>query len=289
MAAPAFLRAIPAVLPALVLFAACGGEAPPPAPPPPPPVATTPQLSYPGVFVVGPPPTATAAPVETAAAAATAAAPVETAKPADTAKPAEAPKPAVASRSGEAVYYDANGRGACSLTFGHDAFVLSAPNAVYNKIEACGQCLEITGPAGTAVVQVVDRCNDCADDKLVINKPAFDKIAGKASSGRERITWKPVACDVTGNLELRIKKTSSEYWTAIQVRNHRLPVKGVAFKRDDKWMDMTRSDDNYFVAAKGVGKGAMVLRITADDGQTVEQTFDKWKDGETYKGQAQFK
>lgn len=276
------LRSIPILVPAAaLLFAACAEAPPPPAPAP----ATPPaEQATAAPAQAAPPP-----PAETAVATAAPAPPAETAKPAEPTKPAEPAKPAVAEKSGEAVYYDANGRGACSLTFGHDAFVLSAPNTVYNNIEACGQCLEITGPAGTAVVEVVDRCNDCADDKLVINKPAFDKIAGKASSGREKIKWKPVACDVQGNLEFRIKKTSSEYWTALQVRNHRQAVKGVAFKKDGAWVDMTRSNDNYFVAAKGVGKGAMVLKITAGDGQTVEQTFDKWKDGETYKGAAQFK
>jgi expansin (peptidoglycan-binding protein) len=263
-------------IPGLVLFAACA-EVPPPPPPPPP--TPTEQAA---------PPPAAPPPPETATAAA-APPPAEPPKPAETAKPAEPAKPAVAERSGEAVFYDPNGRGACSLTFNKDAFVLSAPNVVYNNIEACGQCLEVTGPAGTAIIQVVDRCNDCADDKLVISKPAFDKIAGKASSGREKIRWKPVACEVTGNLEFRIKKTSSEYWTAVQVRSHKLAIKSVAFKRDDKWSEMSRSNDNYFVAAKGVGKGAMVLKITAVDGQSVEQTLDKWKDGETYKGQVQFK
>ncbi len=81
----------------------------------------------------------------------------------------------------------------------------------------------------------------------------------------------------------------SAYWTAIQVRNHRLPVKSVSFKKGDQWVEMTRSNDNYFVAEKGVGAGALTLRIVASDGQTVEHTFEKWKDGETYKGSAQFK
>jgi expansin (peptidoglycan-binding protein) len=214
---------------------------------------------------------------------------VAQAAPPPPAQPSEPPKPAVVEKTGEAVYYDPKGTGACSLTFGRDAAVLSAPNAVYNKIEACGQCLEISGPAGTSVVQVVDRCNNCADNLFVISKPAFDVIAGKSSSGREAIKWKPVPCNVQGNLEFRIKKTSSAYWTAIQVRNHRLPIKSVAFKKGDQWVEMTRSDDNYFVAQKGVGTGALSLRIAASDGQTIEHTWEKWKDGETYKGSAQFK
>lgn len=188
---------------------------------------------------------------------------------------------------GEAVYYDANGRGSCSLTFGRDAAVLSAPNVVYDKIQACGQCLEITGSEGTAVVMVADRCNDCPPNRLVINKPTFVKIAG-TKVGNAEISWKPVPCAVSGNLELRVKKTSSIHWTSIQVRNHRVPIKAVSFKKGDEWIEMTRSDDNYFVAAKGVGAKSVTLKITSMDGQVVEESLPEWKDGETYKGAKQF-
>jgi hypothetical protein len=42
------------------------------------------------------------------------------------------------------------------------------------------------------------------------------------------------------------------------------------------------------VAEKGVGAGAFTIRITANDGQVVEQTLDKWKDGQTYPTTGQF-
>jgi len=73
------------------------------------------------------------------------------------------------------------------------------------------------------------------------------------------------------------------------VRNHRLPIKSMAVKKGDAWIAMTRSNDNYFVAEKGVGAGAFTLRITANDGQIIEQTIEKWKDGTTVPGAAQFK
>lgn len=285
---PLFLA--PLVVPALVLFGACAEPAPTSVPPP----ATPPQPAPPAAAEPAktaqespaPSPPTTAPPAEVAPPAAPPAAPT----PAETAKASEPPKPpAAVEKTGEAVYYDPQGRGACSLTFNRTAAVASVPNVVYNKIEACGQCLEISGPAGTAVVMVVDRCNNCADDMMVISKPGFDAIAGTSSKGREAIKWKPVRCDVQSNIELRIKKTSSEYWTAIQARNHRWPIKSMAFKRGGEWVEMTRSNDNYFVAEKGVGKGALTLRITATDGQTVEHTFEKWKDGESYTISGQFK
>jgi expansin (peptidoglycan-binding protein) len=244
-------RRAAAIVPLLAFVGACAEPAPPtPAAPTPPTAAPTPP--------------AAAAPVAPATASAAVAPATSAAAP-----------PAPATHSGEAVYYDANARGACSLTFGKNAAVLSAPNVVYNKIEACGQCLEVSGPAGKAVIQVVDRCNTCADDLLVINKPAFDQIAGTASSGRERITWREVACDVKGPFELRIKKSSSAYWTAIQIRNHRRAIRGVSFKKGDDWVPMARSNDNYFVAEKGVGAGGFTLRIVSTDGQTVDETVAK--------------
>ena len=276
---------IPLLVPAAVLFGACSG--PPPSAPPPAPPATQPVAAAP----VKPaqespaPPAPAQAPAEVAPPAAPAAPP-----PAEPAQASEPPKPAaVAEKTGEAVFYDPQGRGACALTFNRQAAVASVPNVIYKNIEACGQCLEVSGPAGSAVVMVVDRCNNCSDDMMVISKPGFDKIAGASSKGREQIKWKPVRCDVQGNIELRIKKTSSEYWTALQVRNHRWPIKSVAFKRGSEWVEMTRSNDNHFVAEKGVGKGPLSLRITATDGQTIEHTFEKWKDGETYAISSQLK
>ena len=281
MSARSSVRSIALLVPALLLFGACA-ESPPPAPvapPAPPPAATAPPATV--APPAAPPPVASAAPV--------APPPAEAPRPVEPPRAVEPPKPAVAARSGEAVYYDANGRGACALAFTHDAAVLSAPDSVYNSIQACGQCLEITGPGGTELVQVVDRCSSCPDNQLVINKPAFDKIAGKGSSGREKITFKPAPCNVEGTLELRFKASSSQYWTAIQVRNHRLPIKGVAWKRDGQWVEMTRSNDNFFVAEKGVGAGGLTLRITASDGQVIEHTWEKWKDGEKYRTAEQFK
>jgi expansin (peptidoglycan-binding protein) len=258
-----------------VLVAACAGEAPPPAAPPP--AAET--ATAVATAAPAPPPAA-----ETATAVAAPAPP----PPAETAKPAEAAPAAAKTTSGEAVFYDPNGRGSCALAFARTDAVLSAPPGVYQKLEGCGACLEITGSTGTAVVEVVDLCPSCPDNNLVISKGAFEKIAGKAS-GRAQVSWKQVPCAVQGPLSFRFKETSSQYWTAIQIRNHRLPIKGVAFKKGADWVPMDRSNDNYFAAAKGVGTGPVTLRITAGDGQQIEETIKTWKDGQTYPGAAQFK
>ncbi len=278
------LGLIPFLASAVILASACAASPPPPPPAPPAPPPAAPPLPPPAAPQADAPPPPAAPPP--------APPPPPAAPPAPAAAAPAAPAPAAAAaveHSGEAVFYDPRGHRRLLASFTRESAVLSAPNVVYDKIQSCGQCLEVTGPAGTAVVQVVDRCNTCADNLLVISKPGFDKIAGTASHGRENIKWKQVPCAVQGQLEFIIKKSSSAYWTAIQVRNHRLPIKSVAVKKGDAWVEMSRSNDNYFVAEKGVGAGAFTLRITANDGQTIEHTFEKWKDGQTYPGAAQFK
>lgn len=211
--------------------------------------------------------------------------PAQAAPPAPSAAPSASPADV---HRGEAVWYDSHGRGSCSLSFHGGDDVVSAPRSVYNQIQGCGQCLEVTGEKGSAVVQVVDQCFTCPQERLVLNKPTYDKVAG-ASASQAPITWKVVPCSVTGNLAFLFKKTSSQYWTAIQIRNHRVAIKGVSFKKGADWVEMSRSNDNYFVAEKGVGTGAVTLRITGVDGQTLEETINEWKDGTTVTGKAQFK
>jgi hypothetical protein len=274
-----FLASTLALASTAALFAACAGDPAPPSTAPAPPPAAPPPAAAPAEPVASTAPAAAPAAPEPVAASATA-------TPA--AAPAAPAAPQAPTLGGEAVFYEANGRGSCALAFGHGDAVLSAPQAIYQQIQGCGSCLEVTGPKGSAVVQVVDLCPTCPDNNLVINKPAYEQIAGKAS-GRAQVTYRAVPCGVSGNLSLRIKETSSQYWTAIQIRNHRLPIKAVAFKQGSSWARMSRSNDNFFVAEKGVGKGALALQITATDGQVIEETLATWKDGKTYPGTAQFK
>jgi len=85
------------------------------------------------------------------------------------------------------------------------------------------------------------------------------------------ITFNAVACDVKGAMSYEFKDGSSKYWTAIQVRNHRLPIAKLEYKKNGAFTDMPRAEYNYFIDASGVGAqpNGITLRITAADGQVV--------------------
>jgi expansin (peptidoglycan-binding protein) len=190
---------------------------------------------------------------------------------------------------GIATFYDATGAGNCSYEAGGDLMVAAMNTPQYDDSAACGMCVDIQGPKGNVRVRIVDRCPECDTGHLDLSREAFAKIADM-QAGRVNITWTPVSCDVAGNLEYHFKDGSNPWWTAIQVRNHRLPIKKLEWKRGTGgWNDVRREDYNYFVNDSGMGDGSFQLRVTASDGQQVEDTLQKVLDDDSVDGSSQFR
>lgn len=178
-------------------------------------------------------------------------------------------------KTGIATFYDADGAGAwnCSYPVKDGPIDVTALNfPEYAKSAACGTCMLVKGPKGSVTVRVVDSCPGCKEGHLDLSEQAFAKIADPVD-GRVPITYQGVACEVTGNLSYHFKEGSSKYWTAIQIRNHKLPIAKVEYEKNGAFVDMPRVDYNYFIDQKGVGDlpGGLKLRITAVDGQAVEE------------------
>lgn len=94
--------------------------------------------------------------------------------------------------SGEATYYDPTGTSACGVK-GTATSPYAAMNAAQYKKADCGKCVSVTGPKGTTVVSVVDKCPGCKAGDLDLGTSAFAKIAN-LSAGRVKIKWHFVAC-----------------------------------------------------------------------------------------------
>ena len=193
-------------------------------------------------------------------------------------------------KAGIATYYDATGEGSCSFDKSKDLDVVALNFPEFAKSMSCGTCLRVQGAKGEVVVRVVDSCPGCEQGHLDLSESAFEKIDEKVK-GRVKITYQKVACNVSGNMSYRFKEGSSQYWTAIQVRNHRIPITKLEVKKDGAYVDFPRTDYNYFVNTKGAGKqDTLAIRITAEDGQVVEDTIGGGiVAGKTSPGAVQFK
>lgn len=95
-------------------------------------------------------------------------------------------------QSGEATYYDANGTGACGFKPSNDFYVAAMNDEQYRQAD-CGKCVSVTGPKGTTVVRIVDKCPGCDRGDLDLSMTAFSKVAS-LSDGRIKIKWHFVAC-----------------------------------------------------------------------------------------------
>lgn len=205
-----------------------------------------------------------------------------------------------APQKGLATYYAATGKGSCLFEASPNDLMVVAPNRAkyWENSALCGGCLKVTGAKGSVIVRVVDSCpidqpeNDCGDTgaDLDLSAQAFAQI-DDPKKGKIEVTFELVACTVQGPMQYRFKEGSSQYWTAIQVRNIHIPVSKLEYKKDGAWVDIPRVDYNYFIAQKGVGlqPNGLALRVTGRDGQTVEETLPGIADGQVVTGTQQFK
>ncbi|MBK9259418.1 MAG: hypothetical protein IPM54_06225 [Polyangiaceae bacterium] len=175
---------------------------------------------------------------------------------------------------GEGTYYAASGDGACS--FGPSAdkpLLIGAMNAQdYNNSNVCGACAHVKGPNGEVTVRIVDLCPECVHGDIDLSPEAFEKLAPLVE-GRIPISWQFVPCEVSGPIVYHFKEGSNQWWTAVQIRNHRHAIAKFEWQSaDGVWHDVPRVDYNYFVDANGMGPGPYTFRVTDVEGGVVEDT-----------------
>lgn len=191
--------------------------------------------------------------------------------------------------TGEATYYDfADGSGNCSFPATPNDLRVAAMNATdYAGSAGCGSCVRITGPDGEVDVRIVDQCPECATGDVDLSPEAFAQVAA-LEAGRVDIEWTYVPCDVSGSLEYHFKDGSNQWWTAVQVRNHRTPIQRFEVRIDGAWVEVPRFDYNYFVLESGMGEGPFDFRVTDTSGAVVEDSGIPLRDAAAEPGAGQF-
>lgn len=190
--------------------------------------------------------------------------------------------------SGEATYYGADGSGNCSFVAGPEVMIAAMNDADYADAAACGACVAITGPDGEIVVRIVDRCPECPVGDIDLSEGAFPMIAAK-ELGRVPISWRYVSCAVEGEMSYRFKEGSSEYWTAVQVRNHRNAIASFEYREGGgAWQAVARAQYNYFIDEGGMGPGPIDFRVTDVAGNVIEDDGLMVLDGAEVASKGQF-
>jgi expansin (peptidoglycan-binding protein) len=191
--------------------------------------------------------------------------------------------------NGIATYYDATGDGACMFGASPQDLMVSAMNAPeFAGSAVCGTYVHVKGPRGEVTVRIVDLCPECQAGHLDLSREAFAKIADPVQ-GRVSITWQVISPDISGPIAYHFKDGSNQWWTAVQVRNHRNPIAKLEYKNGSgQWISVPRTGYNYFVQSSGMGLGPYTFRVTDSYGNVlVDQNIRHVENG-TVTGAAQF-
>ena len=192
--------------------------------------------------------------------------------------------------TGEATYYTfADGTGNCMYDATPLDLMLGAMNDPdYGNSEVCGECVELTGPDGTIKIRIVDRCPECLSGDIDLSPEAFSLIA-PLSRGRVPISWTLIPCEPTGPIQYHFKDGSNQWWTAVQVRNHRHPVATLEYLTGGgTYVNVNRVQYNYFVQSGGMGPGPYTFRVTDIYGHVLVDSGITHVENGTIAGQGQF-
>ena len=167
-------------------------------------------------------------------------------------------------RQGIATYYDATGAGACGFDASPGDLMVAAMNAPdYNNAAVCGEFVSVTGRLGTVTVRIVDLCPECQTGHLDLSQQAFALIA-PLQLGVVPITWQVISPQLAGPIAYHFKDGSNQWWTAVQIRNHRNPIAKFEYlQAPNHWVSVPRTSYNYFVQTNpGMGPGPYTFRVT---------------------------
>lgn len=177
--------------------------------------------------------------------------------------PSTEPIPFGPVHTGEGTYYDANGSGNCSFDPSPGNLMVAALNMPdYAGSALCGAYIQATGPKGSVMVRIVDSCPPCAVGDVDFSPQAFALIA-ELADGRVPISWQLISPPLGGPIVYHFKEGSNQWWTAVQIRNHRNPIATVEYLGEDSLFHLVpRESYNYFVETSGMGPGPYTFRVT---------------------------
>ena len=154
----------------------------------------------------------------------------------------------------------------------------------------CDACILIETALGHSIVaRVVTYGAENAPGDIDVSPSVYAAI--NEDEWPRDMTWQFTACPDTGSLYYEFQTGSNVWWTSLWVRNPKVPIAKVEVqsKNHADFVELKRGSDGTLTDGSGFGEGAFTLRITAIDGQAIEQAFDGFEPGELVESDQQFK
>ena len=175
-----------------------------------------------------------------------------------------------------------------SCGFGVPKIYGAAPNDdFYNNGEKCGICYELVGPNGVLYFMVDSHCPvkgneaSCSGDMLHfdLHKNGFKTIVGEGL-GRLNVTFRMVACNHEGNIIVKTKNETSQYYFGFIVMNHVIGLKKVYYSFDKKnWTGLERRGNYNEWKVDTVSSLPLYLQFESISGEKVMTQINEIKSG----------
>ncbi len=157
----------------------------------------------------------------------------------------------------------------------------------------CDACIRLKSDEGRSVVARVVTFGDTGVDDVDLSPSACQALSGQADCNvmPRHATWAFVRCPGSATLAYQFQELASAWWTSLWVRNPALPVAKVEVKSANHadWVELVIGTDGTRTDAAGFGEGRFTLRVTASDGQQLEDSFDSVPPGGVLTSSKQFK
>jgi len=168
-------------------------------------------------------------------------------------------------------------------------YLAGLENAHNGDGQLCDACVRVTTDAGKSLTLRVVTTGITTPNSIDVSPAAF----GILDSGEypRAMSWHVTKCPDNGeNLYYQFQTGANVWWTSLWVRNPALPLDSVEVRSANhpEWTALTRGGDGTYTDSAGFGEGPFTLRVTAIDGQILEDAFDGFEPGGLYASQGQF-
>lgn len=155
--------------------------------------------------------------------------------------------------------------------------------------EICDACIKIETEKGKSLILRAITTGITTKNSIDVSPEAYNIL----NSGEypRHMSWYVTKCPSNGEpVYYQFKTDSNPWWVALWIRNPALPVKYVEVKNQNhsEWYQLRRETDGSYVDNKGFGSSEFTIRITAIDGQIIEDTYQSFDPGGLLKSLGQF-
>ena len=153
----------------------------------------------------------------------------------------------------------------------------------------CDACILIeTGEGQSIVARVVTYGATNEPGDLDVSPSVYAEL--NQDEYPRAMTWQFADCPDTGTLRYEFQTEASIWWTSLWVRNPRVPLVRVEVRSANhaEYTELRRSGDGTLTDDGGFGEGPFTLRLTAMDGQVLEDDLPGFSAGELIVSDLQF-